>query len=79
MDKLLYIFIFLAYLNLLNFILKKYNFCLDKVTTKESHKYLLNSNNKIPLSGGLYILPVIYFLFYDQYLTVIIFCLIPFF
>ena len=78
MDKLLYIFIFLAYLNLLNFILKKYNFCLDKVTTKDSHKYLLNSNNKIPLSGGLYILPVIYFLFYDQYLTVIIFCLIFF-
>ena len=78
MDKLLYIFIFLVYLNLLNFILKKYNFCLDKVTNKDSHKYLLNQNKKIPLSGGLYIFPVIYFLFYDQYLSVIIFCLIFF-
>ena len=63
MDKLLYIFIFLVYLNLLNFILKKYNFCLDKVTNKDSHKYLLNPNKKIPLSGGLYIFPVIYFYF----------------
>ncbi len=78
MDKLLYIFIFLVYLNLLNFILKKYNFCLDKVTNKDSHKYLLNPNKKIPLSGGLYIFPVICFLFYDQYLSVIIFGLIFF-
>ena len=48
--------LFLFFVNLIQ---KKYNFLLDKIGVNEQHKVLLITENKIPLSGIFYFLPVI--------------------
>ncbi len=55
-----------VFLYLINFLQKKYNFCLDTPSSSESHKILLNLNKKVPLSGSFYFIPFIYFLTYQD-------------
>ena len=73
--KILSIFLFVFFLYLINFYLKKFNFCLDKISNKESHKLLLSLNKLVPLSGSFYFFPIIFFLFYQFDLITSIFCL----
>ena len=49
------------FLFLFNFFQKKKNFLIDKITDNENHKILLNTKKKVPLSGFLYFLPIIFF------------------
>ncbi len=50
-----------VFLYLINYFQKKYNFCLDAPSSKESHKILLKLNKKVPLSGSFYFIPFIFF------------------
>ena len=73
MFKIIYIVFFATYLYLINSFQKKFNFCLDKISNIDSHKYLLNKSSNIPLSGSFFIFPILFYLFYDIYLAAIIF------
>ena len=73
--KILPILFFVFFLYLINFYLKKFNYCLDKISNKEKHKSLLSLNKLVPLSGSFYFFPIIFFLFYQFELVVSIFCL----
>ncbi len=57
------------YLYFLNYILIKNNFCLDTILIHEKHKILLQLNQKTPLSGSIYFIPIFFLLifFQDQY------------
>lgn len=65
---------FVFYLFLTNFLLKKFNFSLDKEAKDENHKSLLRKDNSTPLSGTFYFLPIILLLFYNLDLQIIICC-----
>ena len=67
-------FAFIIYLLIINFSLKKFNFCLDKATENENHKSLLRLENSTPLSGTFYFLPIILILFYKFEFEAIIVC-----
>ena len=56
----------LIYLLILNYLLKKKNFLIDKVSIKEKHKKLLSLDSNVPLSGSFYFFPFIFFLFYQM-------------
>ena len=71
---LIVIFFSTFYLLNINFLLKKFDICLDKATINESHKSLLRFENSVPLSGTIYFLPVVLTLFYKFELEVIIVC-----
>lgn len=71
---LIIIFFSTFYLLTINFLLKKFDICLDKATINESHKSLLRFENSVPLSGTIYFLPVVLTLFYKFELEVIIVC-----
>ena len=53
------------YLFFLNTFLKKNNFCLDKASNYEKHKILLELNDKTPLSGSFFFLPIVFFISYQ--------------
>ena len=67
-----------VFLYLINFLQKKYNFCLDAPSSKESHKILLKLNKKVPLSGSFYFIPFIFFLTYQDNINLFITCLLFF-
>ena len=64
---------FLIYLSLINYYLKKNEIFIDKASIIESHKLLLNTkDDKIPLSGFFYFVPIIFIiLFNDNFLRAI--------
>ena len=64
----------LFFLIFLNSSLKKFNFCIDKVSKNEQHKSLLQFDNKVPLSGTFYFLPIILYLNYLYNLNLIFIC-----
>jgi len=71
----LFIFLFFVfYLSIINYSLKKFNFCLDKETNNEKHKFLLRKDSSTPLSGTFYFLPIFLILFYNSDFTIIISC-----
>jgi len=75
MQFYLSIFAFLVfYLFLSNFLLKKFNFSLDKEATDENHKSLLRQDNSTPLSGTFYFLPIILLLFYNLDSQIMVCC-----
>ena len=57
--------LFSVFLFLINFLQKKYNLCLDRPSGKESHKFLLKLNEKVPLSGSFYFFPILFLLTYE--------------
>ena len=59
-------FIFLL---LIIYFQKKFNFCIDEVSKNEKHKFLLSLDNKVPLTGSFYFIPVIFFLTYRDNLS----------
>ena len=59
------LFLSTIYLFFLNTFLKKNNFCLDKASNYEKHKILLKLNDKIPLSGSFFFLPIVFFISYQ--------------
>ena len=67
-----------VFLYLINYFQKKYNFCLDAPSSKESHKILLKLNKKVPLSGSFYFIPFIFFLTYQDNINLFITCLLFF-
>lgn len=69
------IFFFSIYLIIINYYLRKYNICLDKVAEGDFHKSLLRSNNFTPVSGTFYFLPIILILFFWLEIEIIIVCL----
>ena len=80
MEKIIYTSVILViYLLLVNFFLKKYNFCLDKESPAEFHKSFARKGNLIPLSGSFFLAPLIpLFFFENMEMSGIIFCLIFF-
>ncbi len=58
-----YFFILFLSLFCINYFLKKLKISLDIETSDEKHKSLLRSDSSTPLSGTLYFLPIILFLF----------------
>ena len=69
-----YFSIFFLSLFCINYFLKRFNISLDKETIDEKHKSLLRSNSSTPLSGTLYFLPIILFLFLKVDFSLSIFC-----
>ena len=72
MVHVFFLFVFsFAYLALINFYLIKNEILIDKASVNETHKLLLNKKrDKIPLSGLLYFLPVVFLiLFKDDFIT----------
>ena len=64
LNILILAFIFLFFFN---FFQKKKNFFVDKIIDNENHKILLNTKKKVPLSGFLYFLPIIFFLNFEKF------------
>ena len=54
----------LIYLFFLNLNQIRFNLCLDKSSNTEKHKLLLELNNKTPISGSFFFLPLILYLNY---------------
>ena len=65
LDEIKILILFSVFLFLINFLQKKYNFCLDKPSRKESHKILLKLDEKVPLSGNFYFFPILFLLTYE--------------
>ena len=79
---LYYVVIFLlsvTFLFFLNEIQKRFNFCLDKVTNKELHKKLLESEKNVPLSGSFFFILPIIIIFFKFNATITLVCVIFFF
>ncbi len=73
-SNLIIIFFSFTYLLIINFFLTKFNFSLDKETANEHHKSLLRLNNFTPLSGTFYFLPIIFILFKELEIIILIIC-----
>ena len=72
---LFYIFSFIAaffYLKFINYFLIKKNFCLDKILEHENHKRFANMNLNVPISGGIYFMPLIFFLNFNNFSLLLI-------
>ena len=70
----LFIF-FLIYLSLINYYLKKKEIFIDKASITERHKLLLNTkNDKIPLSGFFYFVPIIFIILFNDNFITFLFC-----
>ena len=52
---------------------------IDKITDNENHKILLNTKKKVPLSGFLYFLPIIFFLNFENFFFFTLACMMFFF
>ena len=74
-EYFLVFFISILFLSFLNFLLKKYNFSIDKISDQEQHKSLLQFNDNIPLSGSFYFLPILVIFNYFYNLNFIYICL----
>ncbi len=74
-EYFLVFFISFLFLSFLNILLKKYNFSIDKTSSHEQHKLLLQFNDNIPLSGSFYFLPIIFIFNYFYNLNFIYICL----
>lgn len=72
--NLLTISSFFIYLLSINYFLKKFNIGLDIETIDEKHKSLLRNNSSTPLSGTLFFLPIIIYLFYHIDFLFIVCC-----
>ena len=68
----------LIYLFFLNLNQIRFNLCLDKSSNTEKHKLLLELNNKTPISGSFFFLPLILYLSYQINLFFLIFCILFF-
>lgn len=73
-NGLLIISFLILYLLILNFFFQKFNIGLDIETVEEKHKSLVRENSYTPLTGTLYFLPLIIFLFYKVDYFFIICC-----
>ena len=62
------------YLTFLIYFQKKYNFCLDKITSNEKHKVLLQINNSTPLTGAYFFVPIVFYLSIKIDLVFALFC-----
>ncbi len=72
MDNLIYWLVLIIILLVINNILIKYSFCLDNPVQNEKHKLLLGLENKVPLSGFFFFVPIIFFLFYKYNQNVVL-------
>jgi len=73
-SSLLFFIICCIFLYFLNLYLIKFNFCLDKISKSEKHKFLLKLDKKVPLSGSFYFLPI-FLLLLNTDLLVLFICL----
>lgn len=73
-NNLLVLFLSIIFLFILNYILKKNNFLIDKISINEKHKKLLSLDSNVPLSGSFYFFPFIFFLFYQTSNLFLIIC-----
>ena len=64
LDEFKILILFSIFLFLINFLQKKFNFCLDRQSKNESHKILLKLDEKVPLSGSFYFFPILFILTY---------------
>ncbi len=62
------------YLIFLIYFQKKYNFCLDKISSNEKHKALLQTNNSTPLTGSFFFIPVVFYLSLNIHFIFALFC-----
>ena len=62
------------YLLFLIYFQKKYNFCLDKISSNEKHKALLQTNNSTPLTGSFFFIPVVFYLSLNIHFIFALFC-----
>jgi len=69
-----FILFFSIYIVIINYCLRKYDICLDKVAEGDSHKSLLRLDNFTPVSGTFYFLPIILILFYWLEIEILIVC-----
>ena len=58
MDNLIYWLGLIILLLVINNTLIKYSFCLDNPVQNEKHKILLSLENKVPLSGFFFFVPI---------------------
>ncbi len=68
----------LIFLYFINYLQLKYEFCLDKILDYETHKYLLNLNHKVPLSGSFYFIFIFFLLFFFEDKILFFICLLFF-
>ena len=66
MDNLIYWLGLIILLLVINNTLIKYSFCLDNPVQNEKHKILLSLENKVPLSGFFFFVPIIFLLFFKS-------------
>jgi UDP-N-acetylmuramyl pentapeptide phosphotransferase/UDP-N-acetylglucosamine-1-phosphate transferase len=72
---ILLFFFFLTYLSLINYYLKKNEIFIDRASITERHKLLLNiKDDKIPLSGFFYFVPIIFVILSNDNLITFFFC-----
>ena len=62
-NNLNFIAIFFIFLLILNYILIKFDFCIDRTLKKDSHKLLLRLNHPVPLSGTIYFISITFLSF----------------
>ena len=68
----------LIFLYFINYLQLRYDFCLDKILDYETHKYLLNLNHKVPLSGSFYFILIFFLLFFFEDKFLFFVCLLFF-
>ena len=75
-SNLNYISIFFIFLLSLNFLLIKFNLCIDKPLKNTSHKFLLKLNHPVPLSGTIYFASISFLLFlnFNIFFSLIFIC-----
>ena len=75
-NNLNFVGIFFIFLLILNYILIKFDFCIDRTLKKNSHKLLLKLNHPVPLSGTIYFVLITFltFLNFDIYFFSIFIC-----
>ena len=68
--------IFLLFLLTLNYLLIKFNICIDKSLKKTPHKLLLKLNHPVPLSGTIYFALISFFVFlnFNNFFSLIFLC-----
>ena len=75
-NNLNFVGIFFIFLLILNYILIKFDFCIDRTLKKNSHKLLLKLNHPVPLSGTIYFILITFltFLNFDTFFFSIFIC-----
>ena len=72
--NIIVLFIAISCLLLINKIQLEKNFCLDQVSSKEKHKYLAQTSNKVPLSGTFFFLPIITYQLFSNDNSLLLIC-----